>query len=369
MHIFIDTNIFFNNWYLRSAHFQIFSNYIKNTDARILLPKVICEEVENKYRTELKNVREEVQKAVRSANNFCFESFKIDIDQFPNDEYKFFEIANNVLNNVDLIGYENVDQRKIFSNALNAKKPFREKEKGYRDTLIWLSLLDYINNNIIEDEIVIITNNSKDFFESKNNEFYLHQDLIEDIKNYDIKNNFTVRNSLKAFIESNVKESLHSFQHDDIQEVEERFGEIFEEFLETHSRNYMNDLSLKEFSEIFEEAGYSTEILKLVKEYYFEIFEGLEDPEVISCNRIEEGRLYIEYLYNLRICTIQLRFSLADYYENQGQLEKEFFNPEFLDDEVILFAFPRCYYSSNFIFDIDNEAVEEFSIDSVFMKQ
>jgi hypothetical protein len=50
-------------------------------------------------------------------------------------------------------------------------------------------------------------------------------------------------------------------------------------------------------------------------------------------------------------------------------LEKEFFNPEFLDDEVILFAFPRCYYSSNFIFDIDNEAVEEFSIDSVFMKQ
>lgn len=368
MHLFIDTNIFFNNWYLRSAHFQILSNYIKNTDARVLMPKAICEEVENKYRVELRRTRDEVQKALRNAGNFCFEPFKVDLDQFPNDDFNFFETTKSVFKNVDLISYEDVDQKTIFSKALNAKRPFREKEKGYRDTLIWLSLIDHIKDNDIKGEIIVITNNSKDFFECKNDEYHLHPDLLDDINNYEINNNFKVRNSLKAFIESNVKESLHSFQHEDIQAVEDKFGEIFEEFLETDSSSYMNNLSLKEFGDVFEEAGFSSANIQLIRNYYFEIFEGVEDPEIISCSRIQEGRLYIEYLYNLRRCTIQLRFSLADYYDNKIQLEKEFFNPEILDDEVIMFAFTRCYYSSNFIFDIENEAIEEFSIDSVYMK-
>lgn len=353
---------------MRSAHFQLLANFIKNTDTRILMPQAICEEVDKKYRHELKKTQEEIEKVSRTAGNFCFEPFRVDLAQFPNNDFNFVETLKSVLENVVFISYENVDQKIIFSKSLNAKRPFREKEKGYRDTLIWLSLIDHIKDNDITSDVIVITNNSNDFFEYKNEEFHLHPDLITDLNNYEIKNNFVVRNSLKAFVESNIKESLHSFQHDDIQAVEENFGEIIEEFLEVDSANYMNDLTSKEFSEVFEEAGFSSPSIRLVREYYFEIFEGLEDPEIINCSQIQENKLYIDYLYNLRRCTIHLRFSLSDYYDNKVLLEKEFFNPEILDDEVIMFAFTRCYYTSNFIFDIENEVVEEFSIDSVFMK-
>ena len=59
------------------------------------------------------------------------------------------------------------------------KKPFDENGKGFRDALIWLSILDFAE--IIEDrKVIFISNNHKDFSESKMN--LLHPDLIEETR-------------------------------------------------------------------------------------------------------------------------------------------------------------------------------------------
>jgi galactose mutarotase-like enzyme len=55
----------------------------------------------------------------------------------------------------------------VVKRAIKLVKPFTGQEKGYRDTLIWLSFLSYLKDNDIEGDVAFITNNKHDFFEVK----------------------------------------------------------------------------------------------------------------------------------------------------------------------------------------------------------
>ncbi len=57
----------------------------------------------------------------------------------------------------------------LLERDLATRKPFNESGKGYRDSLIWEALLEYLAEAPPGQEVVLVTGNSKDFAESKEN--------------------------------------------------------------------------------------------------------------------------------------------------------------------------------------------------------
>ncbi len=58
MLILIDTNIFYNNWKMSSAMFQVLSNFIKNTSGnQLIIPFVVVKETQKNTTKKLKNYK------------------------------------------------------------------------------------------------------------------------------------------------------------------------------------------------------------------------------------------------------------------------------------------------------------------------
>jgi hypothetical protein len=100
----------------------------------------------------------------------------------------------------------------VVDRALACKRPFLEGEKGYRDTLIWLSLLEHIKVTDSQDEIVFITANSKDFFESGSKDTF-HPDLITDIQALPTSISIKAFSSPAAFVESVINKHEHAIDY------------------------------------------------------------------------------------------------------------------------------------------------------------
>ena len=60
---------------------------------------------------------------------------------------------------------------------LARKKPFSSSGSGYRDALIWLSLVSLLGESSEAENAAFITRNSKDFGEAPR----LHEDLLSDL--------------------------------------------------------------------------------------------------------------------------------------------------------------------------------------------
>lgn len=367
MKIFIDTNIFFNNWMLKGSHFQLLSKYIANTGHQLIIPGVVKKEVDNKFLVELDKIKREISNLSSKVETFMQSNFVIDIKQLPDKSYDFEKILIHYFPNSKIIPYENVNNETLVEKAILGKRPFRENEKGYRDAVIWCSLIEYIANNKIEDEVVLITNNSSDFFIKDGDEFKLHQDLIEDIVAFGMVNKFTVHNSLKSFITAYVNEELHSFSHNDTDEIIEKYGGSIEKQLEEFAVTHMNNLSLAELEDIYLFSGVDCEFLSLFKSFIFYFWEGTEDPYLYNIYKIEEDILAFEYSFNLRRCTIEFTLNTADYLANQRDIDAQFYNAEIGQTYTIIYAYPRTYFVSSGVLNLVDSDVEQVSIDEVYM--
>ncbi|MEW7849251.1 PIN domain-containing protein [Massilia aurea] len=47
MNIFLDTNVFYNDWFLNNANFRYLFHYLSNEDGNLLVSKLVCQEAEN----------------------------------------------------------------------------------------------------------------------------------------------------------------------------------------------------------------------------------------------------------------------------------------------------------------------------------
>ena len=61
---------------------------------------------------------------------------------------------------------------KILGRCVNKEKPFSgESDKGFKDVVLWESIIEYAENNANNEKFILITNNSKDFIKNLEQEF------------------------------------------------------------------------------------------------------------------------------------------------------------------------------------------------------
>lgn len=99
---------------------------------------------------------------------------------------------------ISLLEYPKTDHQEITKRAIGRKRPFVDRDRGYRDTLIWLSVINLLKT--AKTKVALITSD-KGFFQ----ENLPHADLIEDLSKLKISaEEFLIFPSLKEFNMSHI---------------------------------------------------------------------------------------------------------------------------------------------------------------------
>ncbi|MEB6381611.1 PIN domain-containing protein [Leclercia adecarboxylata] len=369
MLILIDTNIFYNNWKMSSAMFQVLSNFINNTIGnQLILPFVVFEETQKKYNEEIEKLQKEISQIKGRIKKLSESEFFIDD---LNDEIKEFSFQRELLKTfpkTHIISSSYIDNDLLLNKAIFSKRPFRDNEKGYRDALIWNSLTQYLHVEKVKDTIVFITNNSHDFMSTDKKTKELHSDLKEDIANLSLDNVFLLYNSLNEFITEHVDQELHSFKHGNIEEIEERYIEAIEDEFDDFTPIHMNNLSLDECASLYESSGFNGSIIRMCKDFNFDVIEGTEDPLMYSGYKLPGNKYAFEYSYNFRMCSFEFCIDTGIYHQNKEIITKEYMNIEIGQATTKFYSYPRVYFYGSGIIDLARNHIETINLENLDMQ-
>lgn len=227
MKIVIDTNIFCRDFYMSNSVFRVFFDGLKRVGHVVYIPQVIYDEVLNKYNERLLDLRLDVETSVGKFSRFVKQEFDQTITdtiiQDLNEEYK--RLFDDKLKEIHahILDYPQISHQKVVQRALERRKPFNEKGAGYRDTLIWESILELISIEPI-GTIALISANTKDFAEQDE----LHEDLLNDIQLLGNEDNSQVIffSSIESFIDKYIKPTMEILEGIQTQLAEDTYPDL-----------------------------------------------------------------------------------------------------------------------------------------------
>ena len=360
MLIFIDTNIFFNHWHLKAPLFELLANYVSNERATVLVSEVVCEEVTAKFQSERASAAKELTKAVRRATDFQSDP-KPAVAPALDEVYDFQAILKARFENLTVVPYDTVPHSLLVPRAISSVRPFRENEKGYRDSLMWLSLLEHLKaKHSNRGELVFINANSNDFFRTDPAGLKLHADLEADLSKAGFSGTFRPFTSLKDFADAEIDKVLHSIRHE---EFEERLGSEMEDLAADAAIDYLQQMSLPVAQNFLEDAELPRRCARAIRAFTVEDHEGVEDPEVLSLSTLSDGSLYVQYRFNLLTCMYTVEVSTEDYWANVDEFNEEFINIDVQERLVQMQTFRRVDFDASLAFEPSSDEFTSVSID------
>lgn len=365
MLIFFDTNIFYKHWQARNADFNLLFDFVSTSKSTLLVSNLVCEEMDNGHNRELKAIIDKMKSELAKAQNFNPVKVEYDFEKLS-QPYSFKKMLEERLGSkrIKYIPYGDIPQAEVVTRAINVIRPFQEEDKGYRDTLIWLSLLQYIKLKRIRREVIFLNNNKNDFFNVADGKVDFHPALKKDIKVIVKSAKIIPYDSLGAFITDKII----------VSEANKITGEqLYEEYLNSKDREiefesslFIERLSSEEFKEVLSHnERLSLPYLNTINMQRLIIDEGVEDPEVISFKQISKELIYVKYKYNLRKCTLYYTIPLPDYQAIQHQIDRGLDVVASGKEGVTLRAFLRTYLDVSFNYNLSDDGIEGFSIEDI----
>lgn len=199
--IVFDTNILHDVYWFTQPKWQLILSVIELLPYELSIPRVVYDEILAHYKKSLESKIQNYNKSLKDINNIVQKSnqinqITIDIDVNYNEYKRAFD-AISYHPKIEIQDYPNVNHQDIIDRAILRRKPFKPNGSGYRDTLIWESVKNLLNEN---KEIIFITNNSKDFLDESK------IDIDKDLKDELTDNlSITVYKNLEEFEEKELK--------------------------------------------------------------------------------------------------------------------------------------------------------------------
>jgi hypothetical protein len=357
MLIFLDTNIFYNNWHLKNAQWGLLSNFIHNTGAVLLLSDLVCEEVQNIQEKQVIESVAAIQAEINKLDKLNESKITFDPSSLI-QAYNFKSIVENRIRDVIYLPYDMIEQRPVVHRAVKRIRPFQDEDKGYRDTLIWLSLLHYLRETKNQTEVVFINDNSTDFYNKNEKKF--HTDLQNDIQDHALTCSFNINNSLYEFLGKILASEDHAINYE---EFNDKYLNENDSLIQDSISDYLEYLPHPEFRQlIIKENGERPE-LAYSNDHEFEIMEGIEDPELLACKKVSKNSFYINYKFNLRICAISFTIPEPEFEANKTKILLNYQEAEILDHGVVITGFHRIDVIISFNLTTDNLEIDGLSVE------
>ena len=180
MRVVIDTCIFRQSFWLTSTAFRVLLDGFGSAGHTLFMPRVVHDEILNLYQEEIESKAVAFGKATRDWNQLITKHPEpkavLDKDSYIVAYREFLDSAID-MQGITILPYPSVSHEDVVKRDLARRKPFTKEGKGYRDTLIWESVLELASDGSNEP-VVFITDNSSDFLEDRER---IHPDLSADL--------------------------------------------------------------------------------------------------------------------------------------------------------------------------------------------
>ena len=166
MNVVLDTNIYVADFLMRSSHFELLFDYLSKTNSRILMPRIVYEELREQYRSRIDKhllANEGTRRCLeRMLVNFQVPS-PIDLDvEDATEEYLRFVEAKLGLRKDEIMPLRDSHLSELVGRSISRQKPFSESGEEFRDALLWLTVLD-IARETNEEMLAFISRDGRSF--------------------------------------------------------------------------------------------------------------------------------------------------------------------------------------------------------------
>lgn len=247
--ILVDTNA------LIAANFKIISpvlkEFLRNKFHRMVVSQVCIDEAFRKLYRHTDKIKSDFINLIKDARRYGFDVS----EEFLGDSKLVDSFNNEVLDFINVIRIDLADLKFIYEKSLNLEKPFKKKNEkesgGFRDNVIWSSYLRYLElENEKFDKIIFVCNDT-DFIVRVENKLTLVDDLIRDLRAYEIDlEKVSVVSSFRDLNETVLQPKLPIIQEFNYQfgenikmllsEEVSKSNEAIESAIETHVHQLIN---------------------------------------------------------------------------------------------------------------------------------
>ena len=175
MHIIPDANIIIGADYGRSPPFRDLLSTLEGLPHDLCVPRVVMEEVVGKFSRDFDEDAREIRRRMRDLSNLLGKDLSSTVNKVEEALDKANEVASfreRLEAQFDrILDYPDMEHEVLVERAVTRIKPFDEEGVGYRDALIWETVLDLASE--VDSEVAFISND-RDFSNQKRE---LHNEL------------------------------------------------------------------------------------------------------------------------------------------------------------------------------------------------
>ncbi|GMV19756.1 MAG: hypothetical protein AMXMBFR56_79800 [Polyangiaceae bacterium] len=179
MWVVLDANVFCADYHLAGSAFRVFLDSLRRLDLRCRVPEVVLEEVLARRKRELDEIARQVKKSNRSWRRITGTSLGgPTADELDANSEEYARVLARAFQEHDIVvvPYPEVSHDFLVKKAVQRRKPFKQSGDGYRDALIWASVVSLAQQH--REPLAFVTNNKSDFGTTPN----LHHDLVAELE-------------------------------------------------------------------------------------------------------------------------------------------------------------------------------------------
>ena len=158
------------------------------------------------------------------------------------------------------------------------------------------------------------------------------------------------------------EEQKTTLNSDELDDFIERWGYDIEKAAAHAAIKSLNTLSLPSMHLFLKASGVPQECLIPIQNFFVEDFEGVEDPEIISAEKIDNSKLIIKYFFNLLTVVWTIEVPEESYHLSEIEFHKHFMNIAVDKGVATMEIMQCCYFKANMTFDQEQEDFLDTSI-------
>jgi hypothetical protein len=180
MIVVIDTNQFHGDPRMALRDFRVLFAQHEHGSLELAVPEVVLQELPKMYRREYEAAHAKLNSGLKKLSKLGYDTYAE--PQPPSgaeaqEQYAIWLHAHLTERRVRTPALPATNLAQLVEHSVAERRPWQANSKGFRDALIWHTVLELA----AKDDVILITDNWRDFAESEQAKDVLHPDLRSDV--------------------------------------------------------------------------------------------------------------------------------------------------------------------------------------------
>lgn len=190
MNIFLDTSVLYKDPFWKGNFFNELIEIVKEKEINLYISNIVLMELEHNYKKIIDQEIIKLDKVNEQINQYNIEISNLTTINLEESLKNLNEFYDQLIKGgtIKILDYSNDMLPEIVQRAIKRKKPFTENKTELKDTIIWLTYVDFAEKYKLSD-CILLTSNISDFCDTekaKENIFEIHSELQKDSKRFKV---------------------------------------------------------------------------------------------------------------------------------------------------------------------------------------